>query len=108
MSAAGAPPGRYKIGRVETEVGADRVVRMPGQTNFAGSALRPLDGVLNAAAMLNRTWREAWASASVHARRYAGLSANQVGAPFCILTSTGETLTAGQIYADGERREIAF
>lgn len=39
MAAAGAPVGRYRIGGVETEVGADRVVRQPGKENFAGSAL---------------------------------------------------------------------
>src|SRR4030095_14072696 len=33
MSAAGAPPGRYKLGRLELEVGEDQVVRMPGRTN---------------------------------------------------------------------------
>src|SRR5438309_1103054 len=44
MSAAGAAPGRYKIGRLELEVGEDRVVRLPGSSNFAGSALSPIDG----------------------------------------------------------------
>lgn len=38
MSAAGAPAGRYKLGRGEIEVGEDRVVREPGQPNLAGSA----------------------------------------------------------------------
>jgi len=108
MAAAGAPPGRYTIGRIELEVGPDRVVRMPGKTNFAGSALRPLDGVLNAAAMLGCSWRETWASASVQARRYAGVSLYQAGAPYCILTTEGETLKAGQLYADGEKHELVF
>jgi N-acetylglucosamine-6-phosphate deacetylase len=40
MSAAGAPPGRYTIGSLELEVGEDQIVRQPGKTNFAGSALR--------------------------------------------------------------------
>src|SRR6187551_1061115 len=39
MAAAGAGPGRYRIGRLEIEVGADGVVREPGQRNFAGSSL---------------------------------------------------------------------
>lgn len=47
MAAAGAPPGRYTIGEVLVEVGEDRVVRQPGQTNFAGSALAPDEGVAN-------------------------------------------------------------
>ena len=41
VSPAGMPPGRYTLGRLEIEVGPDQVVRHPGQTNFAGSALRP-------------------------------------------------------------------
>jgi N-acetylglucosamine-6-phosphate deacetylase len=47
MAAAGAPPGRYRLGNVEVEVGADRVVREPGQPNFAGSALAPDEAVAN-------------------------------------------------------------
>lgn len=47
MSAAGALPGRYTLGRLEVEVGADRVVRQPGGSNFAGSSLAADDGVAN-------------------------------------------------------------
>jgi len=39
MAAAGAGPGRYTLGRVEAEVGADGVVREPGKETFAGSSL---------------------------------------------------------------------
>jgi len=39
MAAAGAPPGRYTIGHIEVEAGADGVVREPGKPNFAGSSL---------------------------------------------------------------------
>jgi N-acetylglucosamine-6-phosphate deacetylase len=60
MSAAGAPPGRYTIGSIELEVGADQIVRQPGKPNFAGSALRPIDGITRAAAMLGQSWREVW------------------------------------------------
>lgn len=52
MSAAGAPPGRYTIGPMVLEVGADRIVREPGKTNFAGSALAPDEGVQNVARWL--------------------------------------------------------
>ncbi|MDP8243826.1 MAG: hypothetical protein P9L94_07075 [Candidatus Hinthialibacter antarcticus] len=48
MSAAGAPPGRYTLGAVEVEVGEDRVVRLPGTNNFAGSSLTPVEGLRNA------------------------------------------------------------
>ena len=39
MAAAGAGPGRFRIGRLEIEVGDDGIVREPGQRNFAGSSL---------------------------------------------------------------------
>ncbi len=39
MSAAGAPPGTYTIGPHLTEVGPDGIVRLPGDTRFAGSSL---------------------------------------------------------------------
>lgn len=47
MAAAGAPPGSYSLGNLTLEVGEDRVVRMPGARNFAGSALCPDQGVGN-------------------------------------------------------------
>lgn len=51
MAAAGAPPGRYRIGRLELEC-LDGVVRLPGQPYLAGSALAPDQGVANAAKWL--------------------------------------------------------
>ena len=47
MAAAGAPNGTYTIAHHELEVGDDRVVRMPGSPQFAGSALTPDEGVAN-------------------------------------------------------------
>lgn len=47
MAAAGMPAGRYTIGHHLVEVGDDRVVRQPGQDNFAGSSLAPDEGVRN-------------------------------------------------------------
>ncbi len=52
MAAAGAPPGRHTLGALELDVGSDRIVRMPGAKNFAGSALTLDQGVANAAAWL--------------------------------------------------------
>lgn len=52
MAAGGAPPGRYTVGRLTVEVGEDQIARQPGRTNFAGSALRPMEGVKRAARML--------------------------------------------------------
>jgi N-acetylglucosamine-6-phosphate deacetylase len=87
-AAAAATPGRYTIGRLDIEVGADQIVRQPGQTNFAGSALRPIDGVFRAAQMLNRSWREVWDAFSVRPARYVGLNAALcpgATADFCLL-----------------------
>jgi N-acetylglucosamine-6-phosphate deacetylase len=47
MAAAGAPNGRYRLAHHELEVGEDRIVRMPGSPQFAGSALTPNDAVRN-------------------------------------------------------------
>jgi N-acetylglucosamine-6-phosphate deacetylase len=61
MAAAGAGPGRYRLGTIEVEVGPDQIVRQPGKQLFAGSALRPVDGVFRAAEMLGCPWQDAWA-----------------------------------------------
>lgn len=45
MSGAGAPPGRYMLGRLPIEVGEDGVARQPGGGGFAGSTLTPDQGV---------------------------------------------------------------
>jgi N-acetylglucosamine-6-phosphate deacetylase len=87
-AAAGAPPGLYNIGRIRIEAGPDQVVRQPGKTNFAGSALRPIDGVFRAAQMLGRSWREVWDAFSTRPAMFAGLpSGIDPGAPadFCLL-----------------------
>ncbi|MBI1840873.1 MAG: N-acetylglucosamine-6-phosphate deacetylase [Verrucomicrobia bacterium] len=60
MSAAGAPPGRYPLKDQMLEVGMDQIVRRPGSAQFAGSALRPVEGVFRAAAMLGESWRQSW------------------------------------------------
>jgi N-acetylglucosamine-6-phosphate deacetylase len=82
MSAAGTPPGRYTLGALEVEVGADQIVRQPGKTNFAGSALRPIDGVFHAAEMLDCPWQEVWSRFSTVPAQFMGLSAAlEIGQP---------------------------
>lgn len=88
MAAAGAPPGRYSIGKLVLEVGDDQVVRLPGQRHFAGSALRPIDGVWRAAEMLGCRWQEVWDRFSVGPARLVGREHGlAVGRPacFCLL-----------------------
>ena len=88
MAAAGAGPGHFRIGALEVEVGADQIVRQPGQTNFAGSALRPVDGVFRAAKILGQPWQECWRRLSEAPAEFMGVSNRlEPGSPatFCII-----------------------
>jgi len=104
MAAAGAPPGRYKMGKKEVDVGPDQVVRPPGQPLFAGSALRPVEGVFRAAQMLNCPWQETWARLSETPAKLMGLRnelAVQQPATFCLLKVTDQNQLAElQVFAD--------
>ena len=104
MSAAGMPPGRYKLGKMELEVGSDQVVRQPGKPLLAGSALRPMDGVFRAAQMLGCTWQEVWARFSEAPAKLMGLRNElAVGEPadFCLLKVAGENqLLDMQVYVN--------
>ena len=88
MAAAGAPPGRYPLGSLKLEVGGDGIVRLPGKQNFAGSSLRPIDGVLRAAHMLSCSWRDVWEGFSEVPSAFLGLDCGlTIGnrADFCVL-----------------------
>jgi N-acetylglucosamine-6-phosphate deacetylase len=106
MAAAGMPPGRYRLGKMELEVGPDQIVRQPGKPLFAGSALRPIEGVFRAAQMLGVSWREVWAGFSDVPARFMGLTnqlAVQQPANFCVLKLAGENqLLDLQTYLRGE------
>lgn len=110
VSPAGGAPGRYTVGRLEVDVGPDQVVRQPGKTNFAGSALRPVQGVLRAAGMLGGTWQSAWRCFSAMPRKLMGLEAEMgVGkeATFCVLETAPEgTILSGRLYLNGEPHEM--
>jgi N-acetylglucosamine-6-phosphate deacetylase len=95
MAAAGAGPGRYQLGELELEVGADQIVRLPGKSNFAGSALTPVQGVFRAAKMLNRPWQECWQRLSEAPAQFIGLQ-NGLGVgtrSFCIIDPAAESVT---------------
>ena len=88
MAAAGMPPGTYSLGKLRLEVEADQVVRQPGKPLFAGSALRPIDGVFRAAQMLAVPWQEVWDRFSLNPARFLGRPHGlEVGRPahFCLL-----------------------
>lgn len=73
MAAAGAPPGRYRIGHLELEVGSDRVVRLPGEDRFAGSSLTLDFGVLNISRWLEIPQPEAVRICSTEAAAHFGI-----------------------------------
>lgn len=98
MSAAGAPPGRYTIGSIELEVGADQIVRLPGKPNFAGSALRPVDGIRRAAQMLGKSWQAVWPHFAQRPAELMGLQ-NEIApgqpADFCVVQTAPDGALAG-------------
>jgi N-acetylglucosamine-6-phosphate deacetylase len=105
MSAAGRPPGHYTLGKLELEVGPDQIVRQPGKTLFAGSALRPMDAIFRAAQMLGRPWQEVWPRFSEAPARFMGLR-NELAAgqpaDFCVLRMREENqVLEVQTYAGG-------
>lgn len=86
MSAAGGPPGRYTIGHTELEVGTDKIVRQPGKTNFAGSALTPLEGIMRAKSMA--PFAPVWHLFSTRPRNLMGIPggfAEGAEATFCVV-----------------------
>lgn len=111
MAAAGAPPGTYRIGAVEVEVGADQVVRLPGQPNFAGSALRPLEGVQRTAQMLGEQWQTVWPCFSTVPARMMGLDvAFETGkaASFCLIETDAAQLPKRiRVYLNGEEKGLS-
>ncbi len=60
ISAAGALPGKYTLGKLRMEVGKDGIVRHPDGKSFAGSSLRMIDGLLNAVKIAGLGYRPAW------------------------------------------------
>ena len=105
MSAAGMPPGRYPLGKWQLEVGADQIVRQPGKHLFAGSALRPIDGIFRAAQMLDCPWQKVWPRFSEIPAKLMGLRNElAVGQPadFCVLQMAIENqLLELQAHANG-------
>ena len=109
MAAAGSSPGRYTIGRTRVEVGADQVVREPGKSNYAGSALKPIQGVFRASRMLGCPWQDIWDGFSIRPAKFAGFNVDFNGggaADFCLLRFSGDgvPLTV-QLYSRGAAAE---
>lgn len=70
MAGAGMPPGRYSIGRLDIDIGADGIAREPGRDGFAGSTLTPDEGVRRVANYLGLPFAESlrlWSDAAAQA-----------------------------------------
>lgn len=80
MAAAGAPPGLYRIGRLEVE-SRDGFVRAPGSANLAGSCLAPPDGVANAAKWIGIPEGEARAMFSTAVAEHFGIRLPEIEIP---------------------------
>jgi N-acetylglucosamine-6-phosphate deacetylase len=80
MAAAGAAPGRYRIGRLEVE-SRDGFVRAPGSANLAGSCLAPAQGVANAAKWIGIPEAEARAMLSTGVAAHFGISLPEIEIP---------------------------
>jgi len=81
-------------------------VRQPGKPLFAGSALRPIDGVFRASAMLPCAWQDAWARFSEAPAGLMGLQnklAVQQPATVCAEKEVGQNqLEDLKVYSRGE------
>lgn len=73
MSAAACPPGVYRIGDVEVEVGTDRRVSLRGTPFLAGSALTMPEAIGHAVRFTGLTLEEAVAMASSVPAAYMGI-----------------------------------
>ena len=72
ISGAGARPGVYNLGDIKISVDDNGVIWNPTRTGYAGSSLRPFDGILRAMNMLNCDWQNVW-------ERYSELPAALMG-----------------------------
>lgn len=113
MSAAGMAPGRYSLGTMDVDVGADQVVRMPGTQQFAGSALRPMDAILRAAVMWGISPVDVWPHYSLIPGRWLGVeTAIKSGSndDFCLIewgraADKGEIEMKCQVVSGGKNME---
>jgi len=77
MAAAGAPPGRFTLGDLTLEVGRDRIVRQPGEQQFAGSALTMDAAVETLVRATGAPLADAWDAAARNPRRLFALATRQ-------------------------------
>lgn len=74
ISAAGSPPGRYTLGEIEIRVEDDGIAWNPSKTGYAGSSLKPFEGILRASEMLDEDWQKTWARYSIFPSHLIGVN----------------------------------
>ena len=73
VAAAGLPPGRYRAGETDIEVGADNAIHLAGTPYLAGSSLELCKAVDNVMAMAGATFGDAIRMASCNPAALFGL-----------------------------------
>lgn len=74
MAAAGCPPGSYRIGDVDVEVGPDRRVSLRGTPYLAGSALTMPEAVANTVRFTGLPVEDVLPMASTIPAHYTGIT----------------------------------
>ena len=74
MAAAGCAPGRYKIGAVDCELGADGRVALPGTPYLAGSSLTMDRAIANTVRFTGLPLQEVIPMASTNAASIVGMT----------------------------------
>ena len=88
-AAAVTKPGRYTLGDIQAEVGADGSARLPGSGRLAGSTLTPFQGVFLAERMAAILLEHAWTAFSTRPAALLGLKhglAEGNSADFCLIS----------------------
>jgi N-acetylglucosamine-6-phosphate deacetylase len=88
-AAAAGRAGKFTLGEVEVEVGADGAARLPGSGRLAGSTLTPFAGVVQAERMAGLYLEDAWEAFSTRPAALLGWEhqlAAGCPADFCLLS----------------------
>jgi N-acetylglucosamine-6-phosphate deacetylase len=93
-AAASGTKGKYSLGGVEVDIGADGSARLPGSGRLAGSTLTPFQGVFLAERMAGLFLEDAWTAFSVRPAALLHLKhgiAQGNSADFCLLSPEKST-----------------